>query len=357
MRTGFKGAFVISWAQTELDGLRGVEMGGMSAGTAWRWHGESVRIDGPQGLLVLGDAIGMANLRAGAARKVRKFFGDALGNRKDLRGVDLGDVEPDYGFILPNGMQTYGATLIDLGAGSPPLLVFQDQIPPQDTDLWVVSANLPKPEVSSSDLGAGGVICFAKGTQILTDNGQVAVEDLTEGDRLQTKDDGAQEIHWIGQRKMSGARLHAMPHLRPIRIKKGALDLGEPDKDLLISPEHRVLIKGRGAQALFNTDEVLVTARDLLNDRSILIDHSLKDVTYYHLMLDRHQIVWANGVECESFHPANTSLQAIENTQRDRLFSHFPALQSDAFSYGDYARRNLSRSDAAILQYDRFVHR
>ncbi len=357
MRTGLKGAFVISWAQTELDGLRGAETGKMSAGTAWRWHGDTVQIDGPKGLLVLGDAIGMANLRAGAARKVRKVYGESLGTRKDLRDVDIGDVSPEYGFVLTDGKITYDVMLIDLGRGTPPLLVFRDDIPPADTGFWVVSANLPKADVKSTALGMGGVICFTKGTQILTENGPCLVEDLSEGDRLQTKDDGVQDIHWIGQRKMSGARMHAMPHLRPIRIRKGALDIGEPDEDLLVSPEHRVLIKGRGAQALFNTDEVLVTARDLLNDRSITIDHTLKEVTYYHLMLERHQIVWANGVECESFHPANTSLAAIDDIQRDRLFSHFPTVENDAFSYGNYARRNLSRPEAEILKHDRLVLR
>jgi hypothetical protein len=150
-----------------------------------------------------------------------------------------------------------------------------------------------------------------------------------------------------------------MPWLRPIRLRSGALGKGRPDPDLIVSPQHRMLIRGPAAEALFNTSEVLVAAEDLVNDRTIMVDHSLREVTYVHVLLDRHNVIWANGLETESFHPANTGLDTIEPYQRDGLFSVFPDVAGNPQSYGDYARRNLSTSEAAILNYDmsRQVHR
>ncbi len=150
---------------------------------------------------------------------------------------------------------------------------------------------------------------------------------------------------------MSGARLHAMPHLRPIRIRSDSFGLGQPDQDLIVSPQHRMLVKGPAAMTLFNTDEVLVAAVDLRNDLTITVDHQAREVTYVHVLLEAHQIVWANGLETESFHPANTSLDEIEAGQRDALFAACPVIAQDPQAYGAPARRNLSGPEAAILRH------
>lgn len=169
---------------------------------------------------------------------------------------------------------------------------------------------------------------------------------------MQTKDNGAEEIQWIGSRRMSGARLFAMPHLRPIRIRAGALGVERPDEELLVSPEHRMLVEGEIAQALYNTPEVLVSAKDLVNGRNITIDLAVREVTYVHLLLPRHQVLWANGVETESFHPASASLQALDDEDRKRLLEYNPTLEFEPQTYGGSARRNLSASEAAILQHE-----
>ncbi|MFV2002229.1 MAG: hemolysin-type calcium-binding protein, partial [Paracoccaceae bacterium] len=70
-----------------------------------------------------------------------------------------------------------------------------------------------------------------------------------------------------------------------------------------------------------------------------------------HLMLDDHQIVWANGVECESFHPASARLDQIDGAQRSSLLERFPDIGDDPYSYGDHARRNLSGPEAEILAH------
>ena len=143
-----------------------------------------------------------------------------------------------------------------------------------------------------------------------------------------------------------------MPHLRPIRFKAGALGVGRPDEDLLVSPQHRMLLRGPAAQALFSTNEVLVAAEDLINDSTICVDHALREVTYIHVMLEAHNVVWANGLETESFHPSNTALDLLDPAQREVLLGLLPGIAENPHSYGDYARRNLSASEAAILRHE-----
>lgn len=140
-----------------------------------------------------------------------------------------------------------------------------------------------------------------------------------------------------------------MPELRPVRLRAGAIDGDCPEPDLVVSPQHRIVLKGRIATALFGTPEVLVTARDLLDDRGILIDRSLAEVTYVHILLPRHQIVRANGVETESFHPASTDLETIGEDQRRRLLDIVPGIDADPHLYGVAARRTLSAEEAAVF--------
>ncbi|NBO20382.1 MAG: hemolysin-type calcium-binding protein, partial [Rhodobacteraceae bacterium] len=130
------------------------------------------------------------------------------------------------------------------------------------------------------------------------------------------------------------------------------LGIERPEPDLLVSPHHRLLIKGRAADRLFGTSEVLVKAEDLINDTTITTDRSLREVTYVHIMLDHHNIVFANGIETESFHPSNAALETIDDDQRAALMALVPGVEVRPEIYGDYARRNLSSSEAAILRHD-----
>ena len=151
---------------------------------------------------------------------------------------------------------------------------------------------------------------------------------------------------------MSGARLFVYPGLRPIRLRAGALASDRPEGDLLVSPEHRLLLRGGRVRALFNTPEVLVAARDLINGTSIAADTQLREVTYIHLLFEEHQVLWANGVESESFHPANASLTALSEGDRQRLQTLLPGVDENPLSYGAFARRNLTASEAAILRHE-----
>ncbi|MGH1457918.1 MAG: Hint domain-containing protein [Paracoccaceae bacterium] len=352
MKTGFRGTFVISLSQTEVDGLSAPPLQALNVGAAWSWHGDAVRVDGPNDVMRLEQADGEADLRKRAARMVRRLVGSAVARSAPMGEADYAAPLADSSFVVTDGAKTYTVTLIEVGRGAAPLLMFLNELPPKGVDLWVVHHTLDIAAQQSASAGDGGVICFTPGTMIRCEDGLRAVEELREGDKVLTKDSGAQEIQWTGSRRMSGARLFAMPKLRPIRIRTGALGVERPDAELLVSPEHRMLIKGDEARALFNTSEVLVAARDLVNGSNIVVDLKVRQVTYVHLLLPSHQIVWANGVETESFHPANAALGTLSPDDRRRLLEHLPQLEQDAQSYGDFARRNLSASEAAILGHE-----
>lgn len=350
MESSFAGLFVIPWAQTETDGVPGAPSEVLTVGSGWRWFGQLTRLDGPNSVMRLREGGSATDIRQRAARSVRRIVGTV---RAGSGAMDLIEDEDDQdrGFVVTDGIRSFTITEIPIGPGRPPLLMFIDDIPPKGRDLWVVRLlSNPMSDVEQVEMPRG-VICFAAGTMIDTPSGRRAVEDLHEGDSLLTRDAGAQKILWTGRRRMSGARLRAMPHLRPVRIRAGALDNTRPHPDLIVSPQHRVLMRGSAAEMLFQTPEVLVAAEDLVNGRSIVVDHGLHEVTYIHLMLHQHHIVWANGVETESFHPGSADLEQISAEQRDRLLAFFPSLAQDPDAYGGYARRMLNRGEAAILQH------
>lgn len=352
MGTGYRGTFVISWSQTDIDGLKAAPPSSLSVGATWSWQGEAVRVDGPSSILQLDQATGEAHLRKRAARMVRRLVGAAITYKKDISTVEVEHPLTDSSFVVTDGMQSYTVTLIEVSNGALPLLMFLDELPPTNRDLWVVHHNLELMRDPASGEQAGGVICFTPGTWLKTPTGQTLVEDLQIGDLLQTKDSGAQPVQWIGSRRMTGARLFAIPRLRPIRIRAGAFGLERPEEEFLVSPDHRMLVQGHVARALFNTPEVLVAARDLVNGESVILDTAVREVTYIHLMLPRHEVVFANGVETESFHPANTALTTISEQDRMRLLNIQPSIRDNPHLYGSYARRNLSSSEAAILRFE-----
>jgi hypothetical protein len=324
----------------------------LAVGTTWRWSGAAVRVDGPQGLLLLEGAEGAADIRKRAARMVRRLVGVAVGDTEAPDEATTSDTVPDQGFIVTDGHQSYTVIIIPVPDTGARLLMLVGDLPPVDQDLWVVRTAIDLTHSGAGARTAGGVICFTPDTRLATPMGPRMIRDLQPGDMIETRDNGPQEVLWCGHRRMTGARLYAMPHLRPIRFKAGALGNGRPDEDLLVSPQHRMLLKGPAAQALFNTPEVLVAAEDLLNDQSVIVDHTLREVTYVHILLQRHNVIWANGLESESFHPSNTALDTVDPAQLGQLLQLLPGVEANPHIYGDYARRNLSASEAAILRYE-----
>lgn len=351
MRVRGTGQHLITWAQTQVDGAMAEPSAPLLAGSTWRWFGAPVRLDGPQAALLLGEGIGLDEVRRRAARSVAKMA--------RTQGMDLHeapeDDEPLMGgsFVVSDAGRLY--TVVPVAGADPtgPLLLFPEGIPPVSRPLTIIEV-IPRKRLRP--VGESGVICFTPGTMVQTEQGAQAVEDLFPGDKVLTKDSGPQEILWMGLRQISGARLFMDPGLRPIRIRAGALGGDGPQPDLVVSPEHRVLFQGRKARALFNTPEVLVRAGDLVDDRRVLVDHAATEVTYVHMLLPRHEVIWANGVETESFHPANADLAHLNAVERDELLDVVPGADREPDAYGPPARRCLSRAELAILRFQNPPH-
>ncbi len=350
MARGIQGTFVIAWSQVTVDGMPGVAPADMTQGVSWGWRGDAVRVDGPAELLTLGDADGQQDIRARASKIVRKLVGATVQNKK-ITDVELDGTLEDQTVLLTDGRLTYTMTLIETPGGLP-LCMFVDELPPQGADLWVVDLALADPNRPVA-AETGGIICFTDTTFIATPSGGTRVSELAPGDLVMTRDSGPKPILWIGRRRVSGARLHVMPQMRPIRLRANALGQDMPGGDILVSPHHRMVVQGRVALDLFNTHEVLVAAKDLVNGRSIYHEPRVREVVYHHILLESHEVLWANGVMTESFQPAHMDLATLEDTQRAQLFDLFPDLEWDRDSYGGDARRTLSASEAAILKHAR----
>lgn len=170
------------------------------------------------------------------------------------------------------------------------------------------------------------VPCFARGTMIATAAGEAPVEFLRVGDMVQTRDNGMQPIRWIGSRKLSASELQAMPSLRPIRIAAGALGSGLPVEDLMVSPQHRILVRSKIAQKMFDAQEVLVAAKQLVLLDGFDIADDIQEVEYFHILFDQHEIVISNGAETESLYTGAEALKSVGTAAAREILSLFPQL-------------------------------
>ncbi|MEQ6247886.1 Hint domain-containing protein [Sulfitobacter sp. HNIBRBA3233] len=193
------------------------------------------------------------------------------------------------------------------------------------------------------------VPCFTPGTRIATPRGEVAVETLSVGDRIITRDNGLQAIRWIGRREMSRDELDAARHLCPVRISKGALGNDLPERDLVVSPNHRVLVANDKTALYFEESEVLVAAKHLTGLPGVEILTG-RETTYIHLMFDQHEIILSDGCWSESFQPGVNSLAGVGNAQRIELLEIFPELaRREGIENYVSARRSVKAHEAVLL--------
>lgn len=184
------------------------------------------------------------------------------------------------------------------------------------------------------------LVCFVRDSQILTDKGEVAVQDLSIGDKIETRDNGLQTIRWKGARLAPAAGA-----LAPIAFAAGVLGNAEV---LRVSPLHRILVQGWRAEMLFGEREVLVAAKHLVNGDSVYVDAG-GVVEYHHILFDNHEIIYANGVPTESLHPGRESIDGFGAEAREEIFTLFPELRNDLDSYGPMARSCLKGYEAKVL--------
>ncbi|MEC7256272.1 MAG: Hint domain-containing protein [Pseudomonadota bacterium] len=183
--------------------------------------------------------------------------------------------------------------------------------------------------------------CFTKGTLIDTPRGAVPIETLAVGMQVSLLDGAPQPIRWIGSRRVA-----ATGDFRPVRLCAGQFGA---TRDLLVSPQHRILLADAWAELLFGTSEVLVKAVDLVNDSTVTRVNDMADVTYFHLLFDRHQIVIANGVAAESYLPGPCTLPGFDAGTQAEILRLFPQIDAVGNGYGPSARPLLKRRECPPL--------
>jgi hypothetical protein len=183
--------------------------------------------------------------------------------------------------------------------------------------------------------------CFTPGTLIKTDVGEIPVEEITVGMRVLTRDNGYRSIMWVGHRTLGSETLKDIPSLSPIRIVKGALGPMLPERDTVVSPQHRMLLSNSQIREWFDADEVLVAAH-LLTCFEGVSREKVDTVNYIHFMFDQHEIVLADGAWSESYQPSDLRSGAMDARHRDELLSIFPKLETDTRAKYPPARPSLS---------------
>lgn len=185
------------------------------------------------------------------------------------------------------------------------------------------------------------VTCFTAGTRIRAAQGEVPIEALNVGDLVATLDHGLQPIRWIGC-----SEVPALGNLAPIRFAPGVL--GNP-RALLVSPQHRMFVRKAGLELVADSADALVPACHMINGTTITAQPGGR-VRYYHLLFDRHELIWGEDVVSESFYPGETGLGALSASAREEIETLFPELATQG-SYGALARYALTATEWRALSH------
>jgi hypothetical protein len=274
--------------------------------------------------------------------------------------VDDDDADFDDGFIDPPGNSTsannqliaepvtiIGVTYGPSTSGGAP----QDQIELEfafttsDGDtFYVVRINgtnvglsgptLPQPgQVFTVDTVSDGVDtpydqipCFADGTMIRTPNGEVAVESLKAGDLVATVDAGLKPLVRVMSCHLSARALKARRNLRPIVFQAGSVGNA---REMRLSPQHRLLASGWMAELHFGEPQVLIPARACVNGTTVTVERPTRDVRYFHLLFEDHQLVYSDGAITESLYPGHNVARPAHPAGLKELGALFgPALRA-----------------------------
>ena len=175
--------------------------------------------------------------------------------------------------------------------------------------------------------GTATVACFCLGTQISVPGGTQAVEDLAVGDLVETLNSGLQPIRWLGRKTVNQHLLGSNPKLLPVRICQGSMGNGLPQKDLLVSRQHRMLTSSRINERMFGQSTSLVSAIKLTSMPGISIETAVTEVDYFHILLDEHQVIFAEGTPTESLFLGEDAVHALDKQGREEVFALFPELR------------------------------
>lgn len=314
-----------------LDGGQGQDelIGGAGNDTLTGGTGDDTLLGGAGEDLI---TLGPDNDRAEGGTGSDRFIFDGLGNHNIVGGED-----PDGADIDVIDLTGVSANVIPDSPGSESGRI----------ELLDANGNIAR-RITYSEIEQI-IICFTPGARIATPKGEVAVETLRAGDKVFTRDNGAQTLRWVGRRDLTPDEMRSAPSFQPILIRKGALGKALPERDMLVSPQHRMLITSDLAEVMFQEREVLIAAKHLTGLDGV-DQVTTAAVSYLHLMFDQHEVVLADGAWSESFQPGDHSLRGIGADQRNEVLTLFPELDTaeGLVNYGS-ARMALKRYEAETL--------
>jgi len=199
---------------------------------------------------------------------------------------------------------------------------------PAPGSAFTVGATLGTYQSHTTGWAYASVICFAQGTLIDTPDGPRAVETLEPGDAVSLAAGGAAPLRLNLRSPVSAAQLSEHAGLAPVRIMAGALGCGLPQRDLLVSRQHRIALHSVIAERMFGARDVLVAAIRLTDLPGIYVDRSPGacggGIDYHHLVFEHHQIVLAEGTPAESFLVGREAIAALDPDARGEILTLFP---------------------------------
>ncbi|WP_158963884.1 Hint domain-containing protein [Chachezhania sediminis] len=262
-----------------------------------------------------------------------------------LGGDDLGDASGGYTFgnLSQPGL---GTLVTNTTTGTYTFTVDWDAVLDTENN-QVVTFTVTGTQGTSQDQDTviiNLVICVARGTLIATPTGPRRVEDLEVGDNVTTHDGPPAPVRWIGSKPISPDELARSPKLWPVVVSAGALGPNHPRRALTLSPQHRILVSGTGVDLLFGVPEVLVPAKALTNGDTIRQVPLDGGVEYFHVLLDKHEIIFTENLPTESFHPGNYCTKGLAPDDYGRLMAALAGR-----SYGHTARPVLRVWEGRLL--------
>lgn len=298
------------------------------------------------------------------------FFDDNDGNqslagRQTINGQSYRgntDVEAEYIIVLrdPNTGLEYTAVGFNVNDSAPAYSTVEgltfvggaNGFPPVGTALEVVSAREGPGSFGQDPIVADDYafpICFTPGTQVQVPDGVMAIENLATGDMVLTRDNGYQPVRWVGHSYVSPKLLADAPQFTPVRITRNALGQDRPNREMLVSQQHRLLLTGWQAELMFGEPEVLAAARHLVNGSTIDFAFDVDEVEYLHVLFDSHEVIFADGIEAESFRPGPASLAALGEATRAELIALFPELADSGDLAVDPAHKLLRSWESKLM--------
>lgn len=273
--------------------------------------------------------------------------GQQLNGAQTVNGVSYGSgsiVEAEYSFTVSDGTNTYTLVAFNVRDSSPSYATIEGiafigdpgDWPPVGVPLTVVSAQ-EGPSFAAEDYVEP--VCFAAGTLIQTPDGPKPVEHIGPGHYVTTINGRKATVRWVGQRRY---RIHE--NNRPIRFRAGAIG---NTRDLIVSPQHRILVRDWRVSLLFGLSGALIAAQEFVNGSDVVFE-DVEFVTYVHLLFDRHEIILSEGAPTESLYPGPCALNNLAPAARAELLAVFPELQSHSHVARPVAP-TLKRHEARLL--------